>query len=130
VAWYGRGPHECYPDRQSGAPLRRHAVDDVAALHVPYIMPGASLLLPWRESFYSYGFSKALGVAAKASVPVVPGDGSGLHRDSARQYSTPQTRIQAAAQPVAANCARFRIRVPQLEAETFPSAVRAVVSHR
>ena len=43
VAWYGRGPHECYPDRQSGAPIRRHVVDDVAALHVPYIMPGAAL---------------------------------------------------------------------------------------
>ena len=43
VEWYGRGPHECYPDRQAGALLRRHAVADVAALHVPYIMPGAAL---------------------------------------------------------------------------------------
>ena len=46
VAWYGRGPHECYPDRRWGAPLRRHTVDDVAALHVPYIMPGAQVFFP------------------------------------------------------------------------------------
>ena len=43
VEWYGRGPHECYPDRQAGAPLRRHAVAEAEALHVPYIVPGAAL---------------------------------------------------------------------------------------
>lgn len=41
VAWYGRGPHECYPDRKYGAPLRQHAADSVRDLHVPYIFPSA-----------------------------------------------------------------------------------------
>ena len=38
--WYGRGPHECYPDRCHGALVRRHRVQDAAALHTPYIFPG------------------------------------------------------------------------------------------
>ncbi|CAL5226900.1 g9773 [Coccomyxa viridis] len=37
--WYGRGPHECYPDRQYGAPLRQYSVADVKEFHVPYIFP-------------------------------------------------------------------------------------------
>ncbi|MFW5829545.1 MAG: beta-galactosidase small subunit, partial [Planctomycetota bacterium] len=38
VCWYGRGPHECYPDRRSAAFIGRYAstVDD---LQVPYILP-------------------------------------------------------------------------------------------
>ncbi|MFW5845017.1 MAG: glycoside hydrolase family 2 TIM barrel-domain containing protein [Planctomycetota bacterium] len=38
VQWYGRGPHECYPDRCSSADVGRYAapVDD---LQVPYILP-------------------------------------------------------------------------------------------
>jgi hypothetical protein len=42
VAWYGAGPHESYPDRKDGAPVRVHAVDAAADLHVPYIFPGES----------------------------------------------------------------------------------------
>ena len=42
VQWYGRGPHECYPDRKSSALLRRHRADRVAQLHVPYVFPGES----------------------------------------------------------------------------------------
>ena len=41
VHWYGRGPHECYPDRQYGAPLRQYSVADVKEFHVPYIFPSA-----------------------------------------------------------------------------------------
>ncbi len=41
VHWYGRGPHECYPDRQHGAPLRQYSVADVKEFHVPYIFPSA-----------------------------------------------------------------------------------------
>jgi hypothetical protein len=41
VAWYGAGPHECYPDRKDGAPVRVHtAPGGVAGLHVPYVFPG------------------------------------------------------------------------------------------
>ena len=40
MEWYGRGPHECYPDRVYGAPLRRYRVPDAAQLHTPYIFPG------------------------------------------------------------------------------------------
>jgi beta-galactosidase len=42
VHWYGRGPHESYPDRKFGAFLRQHFVDDVSELHVPYIFPSLS----------------------------------------------------------------------------------------
>lgn len=40
VEWYGRGPHECYPDRKSCALVRQHGVDCISHLHVPYIFPG------------------------------------------------------------------------------------------
>lgn len=42
VQWYGRGPHECYPDRKAGAPLRHYSVPRVADLHVPYVFPSES----------------------------------------------------------------------------------------
>ncbi|KAL4457400.1 hypothetical protein ABPG75_012265 [Micractinium tetrahymenae] len=42
VDWYGRGPHECYADRKSGAPLRCHSADAVEQLHVPYVYPSES----------------------------------------------------------------------------------------
>lgn len=42
VSWYGRGPHECYPDRIYGAPLRVYSVPDAGELHTPYIFPGPS----------------------------------------------------------------------------------------
>jgi beta-galactosidase len=38
VEWYGRGPHECYPDRDRGAALGRHA-STVTDQYVPYVMP-------------------------------------------------------------------------------------------
>ena len=43
--WYGKGPHECYPDRKTGAWLRRHSAAHAAELHVPYIFPGTPCLL-------------------------------------------------------------------------------------
>lgn len=39
VAFYGRGPHENYPDRKAGATLREHAVA-LADMHTPYVVPG------------------------------------------------------------------------------------------
>lgn len=41
VEWYGRGPHECYPDRKAGAALRRHSAQSVEELRVPYVFPSA-----------------------------------------------------------------------------------------
>ncbi len=38
VHWYGRGPHENYPDRILSAPIARHSLG-VEALHTPYIFP-------------------------------------------------------------------------------------------
>ena len=38
VSWYGRGPHECYSDRKTGAPVGVYEAD-VDALQVPYVMP-------------------------------------------------------------------------------------------
>ena len=42
VEFYGRGPHEAYPDRKDGALLGRHAFASVEELHVPYMYPGES----------------------------------------------------------------------------------------
>lgn len=39
VQWYGAGPHECYWDRKSGAPVREYS-STVKDMHVPYIVPG------------------------------------------------------------------------------------------
>ncbi|KAA6422205.1 MAG: hydrolyzing O-glycosyl compounds [Trebouxia sp. A1-2] len=39
VQWYGAGPHECYWDRKSGAPVREYS-STVQDMHVPYIVPG------------------------------------------------------------------------------------------
>ena len=38
VEWFGRGPHECYPDRKSSAIYGRHASTS-HEMHVPYIVP-------------------------------------------------------------------------------------------
>lgn len=38
VAWYGRGPFECYPDRQHAAHIGIYEAS-VSDLHVPYIFP-------------------------------------------------------------------------------------------
>lgn len=42
VDWYGAGPHECYWDRKSGAPVREYS-STVQDMHVPYIVPGGRL---------------------------------------------------------------------------------------
>ena len=44
VQWYGAGPHECYWDRKSGAPIREYS-STVKDMHVPYIVPGRSLFI-------------------------------------------------------------------------------------
>ena len=38
VEWYGRGPHECYPDRKSSAPYGRY-LSSIHDMHTPYIVP-------------------------------------------------------------------------------------------
>ena len=38
LAWYGRGPWDCYPDRQRSARLGCYT-SPVAAQYVPYVMP-------------------------------------------------------------------------------------------
>lgn len=38
VEWFGRGPHECYPDRKASAAFGRYSAS-VDAMHVPYIVP-------------------------------------------------------------------------------------------
>ncbi|MDR1956895.1 MAG: glycoside hydrolase family 2, partial [Treponema sp.] len=38
IQWFGRGPHESYPDRRAGAFLGRYE-DSPASLEVPYIVP-------------------------------------------------------------------------------------------
>ncbi len=48
VTWYGRGPHECYPDRKTAAHVGRYSMG-VEGMHVPYIVPG--VLLCWGNVF-------------------------------------------------------------------------------
>lgn len=58
VDWYGKGPHECYPDRKTGAWLRRYHVANADELHVPYIYPGAANFFScsWLETgYHRYG---------------------------------------------------------------------------
>lgn len=38
MSYFGHGPHECYPDRQSGSLLARHELS-VSDTYVPYVMP-------------------------------------------------------------------------------------------
>ncbi len=38
VEWFGRGPHECYPDRKASATLGRY-FSSLDSMHVPYIVP-------------------------------------------------------------------------------------------
>ena len=41
LRWYGVGPHECYPDRQSSGASAIHGADLLEeTLHVPYVRPG------------------------------------------------------------------------------------------
>eukprot|EP01065_Artemidia_motanka_P027562 TRINITY_DN32751_c0_g1_i1.p1 TRINITY_DN32751_c0_g1~~TRINITY_DN32751_c0_g1_i1.p1 ORF type:complete len:1251 (+),score=206.92 TRINITY_DN32751_c0_g1_i1:61-3753(+) len=39
ATWYGRGPGECYPDRQSGSPLGVYS-KDASDMFEPYVVPG------------------------------------------------------------------------------------------
>jgi beta-galactosidase len=51
LEWYGRGPHECYPDRSRGAALGRYR-STVTDEYVPYVMPqehGLHIDARWLE---------------------------------------------------------------------------------
>ncbi len=51
LEWYGRGPHECYPDRSRGAALGRYR-STVAEQYVRYVMPqehGLHTDVRWME---------------------------------------------------------------------------------
>ena len=55
ITWYGRGPHESYPDRKAGAPIGRYA-STVTDQFVPYIKPqenGNKEELRWLALFNS-----------------------------------------------------------------------------
>lgn len=44
VEWLGDGPHECYPDRKTGARVGLYQ-SSVAALHTPYVFPQVSCMV-------------------------------------------------------------------------------------
>jgi beta-galactosidase len=51
LEWYGRGPHECYPDRDRGAALGRYS-STVTEQYVGYVMPqehGLHTAVRWLE---------------------------------------------------------------------------------
>lgn len=68
VEWYGRGPHENYPDRCSAAFLGRYR-STVSGLYVPYVRPqdcGVRCDVRWIE----FTDDRARGVRFAASVPL------------------------------------------------------------
>ena len=80
LAWYGRGPHECYVDRQAGAPVGVYT-GLVRDQYVPYIRPqdyGNKTDVRWAALTDARG----LGLLALA-----PQDGA-LLQMSAQAYST------------------------------------------
>jgi beta-galactosidase len=93
VEWLGRGPHECYRDRQAGAAVGRYEalVDDFLE---PYVVPqehGNRSELRWL----------ALANLAGAGVLLVPptgGDGSASHYSAADLYAA-KTRLDLVRRP-------------------------------
>jgi beta-galactosidase/beta-glucuronidase len=80
LAWYGRGPHECYADRQESAPVGVYG-GQVRDQYVPYIRPqdyGNKTGVRWAALTDARG----LGLLALA-----PQDGPFLEM-SAQEYST------------------------------------------
>ena len=68
VEWYGRGPHENYPDRCSAAFLGRYR-STVSGLYVPYVRPqdcGVRCGVRWIE----FTDERARGVRFAASMPL------------------------------------------------------------
>jgi len=69
VRWYGRGPHECYPDRKAGAALGIYA-SSVDALQVPYVLPqenGNRSDVRWLELGADAASPAALRIESPAS---------------------------------------------------------------
>jgi beta-galactosidase len=82
LTWFGRGPHESYPDRKSGARLARWE-STVAGEFVPYIVPqehGAHADTRWFELATSRG--RRPGIAARVDL-ATPGSFSASHYDDA-----------------------------------------------
>jgi len=72
VTWYGRGPHECYPDRRAGAALGIWSCS-IDELHVPYIRPqesGGRADVRWLELTAVEGRTVRIELGAPAQVSV------------------------------------------------------------
>ena len=72
VTWYGRGPHECYPDRRAGAALGTWTCR-IEELHVPYIRPqesGGRADVRWLELSGSDGRTVRVELDDPAQVTV------------------------------------------------------------
>lgn len=112
VHWFGRGTHECYRDRKSGALLRVHGPLTVKDLHVPYVFPsesGGRCDVRWMalyEECNGAGTSGMVVCARKndaavrsvtASATVLGGRGEHIERDSppTMQFSVSPYSVKA-----------------------------------
>ncbi len=69
VRWYGRGPHECYSDRKTGAAVGIYRAE-VDALQVPYVLPqenGNRTDVRWVEFAPTGSAAPALGLRIDSS---------------------------------------------------------------
>ena len=100
IEWYGRGPHESYPDRARGAALGRYT-STVAEQYVPYVRPqehghhtdtrwvaisdgrrGLLVTAPTPFGFSVLDHSVAAIDAAEHDVDLVRDDATHLHLDA------------------------------------------------
>ncbi|MEO5919072.1 MAG: glycoside hydrolase family 2 TIM barrel-domain containing protein [Candidatus Limnocylindrales bacterium] len=85
VTWFGRGPHETYPDRRRGGTIGRWT-STVAGQHVPYIRPqenGGRADVRWLE------LRRVAGQGDAGSAPVIR-----IDLDTPRQVSALQFRAE------------------------------------
>jgi len=93
-SWWGRGPHENYPDRKLAADLGRYSLP-LSAAHTPYIFPSdcglrcdtrslqlGSLTVEGDFHFNLSRYSQAALAAARHQYELVEDDGVYLHIDA------------------------------------------------
>lgn len=90
LRWFGRGPHENYPDRKVSAAIGRYA-SQVSEQATPYIRPGecgAKVDVRWLEvsrpsASGRQGQSPVTGTVSAAAATVTDDSGDGQHAEEA-----------------------------------------------
>ena len=93
IRWFGRGPHENYPDRKASAPIGTHA-STVADQLTPYIRPGecgAKSDVRWLELIRPRQPSEPSRPSEAAVVFTVPRNEAGVGGEGAKSSSNDDT---------------------------------------